>query len=214
MKKHRIFVFLFCLTSALTAQQAGSFTRVQDAETLKTEIKDVSENTSSIQSDFIQEKHLTMLKEVLISNGRFLFRKENDVRWEYLSPIDYTIVIYNGKFTIRDGKKINEFDISSNALFQQINKMIVTAIRGDFVDNPEFESSFFASNKQYLVRLKSVNEQVAEMLTGIEIYFNRETLAVEEVKFVEPGEDYTLIVFKNRKLNIELTDKQFELNDD
>jgi outer membrane lipoprotein carrier protein len=155
-----------------------------------------------------------MLEEVLISDGRFLFRRENDVRWEYLSPIDYTIVIYKEKFRIKNGDKISEFDIGSNAMFQQINKMIVTAIRGDFVDNPDFEASFFESKQQYRINLKAKNKQVASMLAGIEIYFDKETLAVEQVKFVEPGEDYTRIVFKNRKANIEIPDNQFEFNND
>lgn len=214
MKKYKSLLLFFLVATGLFAQQTVNFLPVQNIEILKAEIKKVSENTKTIQSDFIQEKHLTMLEEVLISKGRFLFRKENNVRWEYLSPIDYTIVIYKGKFTIKDGDKINEFDIGSNTLFKQINKMIVTAIRGDFVDNPEFEASFFSNDKQYLVKLKARNKQVAEMLAGIEIFFNKETLAVEQVMFVEPGEDYTRIVFKNRKVNIELADNQFELNND
>jgi len=187
---------------------------MKEIEILKEKINKVSENTRTIQSDFIQEKHLTMLEEVIISKGRFLFRKENDVRWEYSSPINYVIVIYEGKFRIKNDEKISEFDIGSNALFQQINKMIVTAIRGDFVDNPEFEASFFESAKQYRVKLKALNKQVAEMLAGIEIFFSKETLAVERVMFIEPGEDYTNIIFNNRKVNIEITDNQFELNDE
>ena len=174
----------------------------------------MSENTQSIQSDFIQEKHLNMLEEVIVSEGHFLFRKENDVRWEYVSPIDYAIVIYKGKFRIKNDDKVSEFDIGSNALFQQINKMIVTAIRGDFVDNPEFEAAFFSSENQYRVNLKALNKQVSEMLAGIEIFFNKETLAVEQVRFIEPGEDYTNIIFNNRKVNIEITDNQFKFNNE
>ena len=155
-----------------------------------------------------------MLEEVLVSQGKFLFRKENDVRWAYLSPIDYTIVIYKGKFSIQNGEKLSEFDIGSNPLFQQINKMIVTAIRGDFVDNPGFGASFFENEKQYLVKLVPQNAQVAKILSVIEIYFNRTDLAVEQVRFMEPGEDYTQIIFKNRKVNTTIADKQFELTNE
>jgi len=214
MKKYSFPLFIFLLVNGLFAQQSEDFSPIQEIEVLKEKIKKVSESTRTIQSDFVQEKHLTMLEEVIISKGRFLFRKENDVRWEYVSPIDYAIVIYEGKFRIKNDEKVSEFDIGSNALFQQINKMIVTAIRGDFVDNPDFEATFFESKQQYRVNLKAMNKQVAEMLAGIEIFFSKETLAVEQVRFVEPGEDYTLIVFENRKMNIEITDNQFELKND
>jgi len=214
MKKYSLLLFIFLLAYGLSAQQSDDFSAMKEIEILKEKINKVSENTRTIQSDFIQEKHLTMLEEVIISKGRFLFRKENDVRWEYSSPINYVIVIYEGKFRIKNDEKISEFDIGSNALFQQINKMIVTAIRGDFVDNPEFEASFFESGKLYRVKLKALNKQVAEMLAGIEIFFSKETLAVERVMFIEPGEDYTNIIFNNRKVNFEITDNQFELNDE
>lgn len=214
MKKYKIFILSLLISTSILAQQTDTFVPITDIEALKTEVKKVSENTLSIQSEFTQEKHLTMLEEVIVSKGRFLFRKENDVRWEYVSPIDYTIVIYNGKFSIKDGEKVSEFDIGSNVLFQQINKMIVTAIRGDFVDNPEFEALFFENKQQYRVNLKAMNKQVAEMLSGIEIFFSKENLGVEQVRFVEPGEDYTLIVFKDRKVNIDIADNQFELNND
>ena len=214
MKKYKIFILSLLISTSIFAQQTDIFFPILDADALKTEINKVSENTQSIQSEFTQEKHLTMLEEVIVSKGRFLFRKENDVRWEYGSPIDYTIVIYKSKFSIKNGEKVSEFDIASNVLFQQINKMIVTAIRGDFVDNPEFEALFFENKRQYRVNLKATNKQVAEMLSGIEIFFNKEDLGVEQVRFVEPGEDYTLIIFKDRKVNVDIADNQFELNHD
>ena len=41
-----------------------------------------------------------MLDEILISEGEFLFKKENSVRWQYNTAIQYTIIIHNGLFTI------------------------------------------------------------------------------------------------------------------
>ena len=214
MKKYRLFLFIIILTNSLFAQESDTFFLMESFSELKAEIQNVSQNTASIKSKFVQEKHLTMLEEVLVSNGHFLFRKENDVRWEYLSPIDYTIIIYDGKFSIKNGDKVSEFDIGSNALFQEINKMIVTAIRGDFIDNPEFEASFFENRTQYRINLKALNKQVSGMLTQIEIYLNKSNFAVEQVKFSEPGDDYTLIIFIDREVNTEISDKQFEFEND
>lgn len=210
MKRIKIFLILFLVSFFVSAQNDGEFKAVDQIETVKTAISQVSGSTQTIQSDFSQEKHLTMLEEVLISKGRFLFRKENDVRWEYNYPIDYTIVIFNEKFRIKDGEKISEFDIASNKLFEEINKMIITAIRGDFIDNPNFKSSFFENDKRYKVELIPLNQQVADMLSSIEIQFNKESLDVEAVKFFEQGEDFTLIVFNNRQVNTEIIDEHFE----
>jgi len=48
---------------------------------------------------------------------------------------------------------VNKFSIDSNPLFREINSMIVTAIRGDFIDNPDFNADFFENDEYYLARL-------------------------------------------------------------
>jgi outer membrane lipoprotein carrier protein len=191
-------------------QAPKGFTELADNESFKKKVKETSVQTQSISSDFIQEKHLTMMEEVLVSKGRFLFKKENKVKWEYIEPIVYAIIINQNRFIINNDGKISEFDTESNKLFKEINNMIVMAIRGDFVDNPDFSATFYQDEKRYLAILVPQNELLVDILTQIEIYFLKENTAVDEVIFAEPGDDFTKIVFKNRKVNIEISDEQFD----
>jgi outer membrane lipoprotein-sorting protein len=191
-------------------QAPKGFTELADNESFKKKVKETSVQTQSISSDFIQEKHLTMMEEVLVSKGRFLFKKENKVKWEYTEPIVYAIIINQNRFIINNDGKISEFDTESNKLFKEINNMIVMAIRGDFVDNPDFSATFYQDEKRYLAILVPQNELLVDILTQIEIYFLKENTAVDEVIFAEPGDDFTKIVFKNRKVNIEISDEQFD----
>lgn len=152
-----------------------------------------------------------MMEEVLVSEGRFLFRKENNVRWEYHTPINYAIIIRDDLFTINNDGKISDFSTESNKLFKEVNNMIVMAIKGDFVENPDFDVSFFEDDRTYLARLKPNDEILGDILEYIEIKFSKANTAVTEVKFIEPGEDYTRISFYNRKANIEIDDDQFQV---
>ena len=154
-----------------------------------------------------------MLNEVVVSEGKFLFKKENSVKWQYITPIEYTIIIHNGIFTIINNNKVNEFSIDSNPLFREINSMIVTAIRGDFIDNPDFDAEFFENSENYLASLSPTNSNVSSMLEKIEIYFNKQNMQVVKVVFREPGDDFTLITFKNKVLNSELSDDRFLIDD-
>jgi len=206
--------WLFALSGILFAgssfgQTPKGFTEVGDIDLLKNKIRESSVQTQSISSDFTQEKHLTMMEEVLVSQGRFLFKKENKVRWEYFEPIVYAIIINQNRFIINNDGKISEFDTESNKLFKEINNMIVMAIQGNFVDNPEFQASFYQSEQKYLAILTPQNELLSNILTGIEIYFSKPDVAVSEVKFIEPGDDFTKITFINRKANIEIDDEEF-----
>ena len=198
-------IFLFLQSRG----QEPAFKTISDTEAVKRMIRENARNTSSVSSDFVQEKHLTMMEEVLVSKGRFLFKKENKVRWEYTEPVSYAIIVNGPKFIINNEGRINEFDAVSNPLFREINDMIMMAISGDFVDNPDFTPSFFEDDKTILVKLKPVDEMLSSMLTGIEIYFSKPSLQVEMMKFIEPGDDFTLTRFQNRQENKDIADELF-----
>lgn len=211
MKRIRVLISVcvcFLVTSSISQAPEG-FSALDQIDQLKKMITENAAKTQSLSSEFIQEKHLTMMEEVLVSKGRFLFKKENKVRWEYNSPINYTILINNQQFVIDNDGKISTFDTGSNKLFKEINNMILMAIQGNFVDDPNFNATFFEDNAHYMASLKPQDEILKNILETIEIFFSKDDIAVTSVKFIEPEEDYTLINFTNRKQNISIADDQF-----
>ena len=204
-------LIVLILPVMLLSQISDDFKTISDIDEVKNRIRETSAQTQSISSDFSQEKHLTMMEEVLTSKGRFLFKKENNVKWEYYEPITYSIVIRGSRFIINNDGKISEYDTEANKLFREINNMIVMAIQGDFVDNADFMASFYQNDKRYLANLKPKNEMLKDILTNIEIYFSKKDMSVSAVRFIEPGEDFTKITFTNRRANINITDDQFEI---
>jgi outer membrane lipoprotein-sorting protein len=201
-------VFIF-VSFAVFAQD--DFITVGNPAELSGKIEQASAKVSSIKSGFVQQKHLSILEETLESKGNFLFKKENNVKWQYYEPFSYTIIVANAKYIIDNEGRTNVFDVNSNEMFRQINKMIVTAISGYFVGSSDFDLSLKQNSNLYLAMLKPVEESVSQMLESINIYFDKESLSVVKIKFVEPGGDYTLIVFKNRQENIEIPDDAFVL---
>lgn len=214
MMKIRNIVLVIALLSPvlLFSQAPQGFAKATDTEGIKNQIRMSAENTNSISADFKQEKHLTMMEEVLVSDGRFLFRKKNNVKWEYVEPIQYAIIIRENRFIINNDGKVSEYDTESNKLFKEINNMIVMAIQGDFVDDANFNASFYEDEKYLLAILKPQNEMLENILTDIEIYFSKKDLGVAKVRFIEPGDDYTKISFSNRKVNISIDEDQFKVN--
>jgi len=208
-----ISVVITILSISVIYAQNDNYSAVSDINSLKNKLAEHALSTNSIESSFTQEKHLWMLDEVLISKGTFLFKKENSVKWQYETPIKYTIIIHDGKFTIVNNGKVSEFSIDSNPMFHEINNMIVTAIRGDFMDSKDFRAEFFENNSNYLAKLVPLNKQVSSMLETIEIYFSKQNMQVVEVVFKEPGDDFTLIQFNNKKINSQIPDERFLLEE-
>lgn len=205
-----IILFTVCVELPfLQAQVEEAFIQVENPTKVSELIKHYTKEVHSIQSDFIQEKHLTMMEEVLVSKGRFLFREPNQVRWEYDAPINYTILIQKHEFAIINEGKVSSFDIDGNKMFKEINHMILTAIQGKFLDGKDFTVIFQENDTRILARLTPTDPQVSSMLKTIEIYFSKKEEDINQVRFIEPGDDFTDIYFMNRLLNTSIPDSAF-----
>ena len=44
-------------------------------------------NVTSLQSRFVQEKHLPILTRPLVAKGNFVFQGPDSLRWEYETPV-------------------------------------------------------------------------------------------------------------------------------
>lgn len=206
-----LYIILLLLT--IGSIQAQSFKPMKDHKVFEQKMQEVALQTETLQSDFVQIKHLDVLSEDIESDGYFCFKKKNMLRWEYTDPIEYLIVLKNGKLSIKDEGKVNSFDLTSNKTFQKVNEMVVQSVQGDVLAaGDDYTYAFFESSTQYLVKMQPKEKEVQSFLKGIEIYFSKKDYAVEQVKMLEQSGDYTQIKFKNKKVNAAISDKKFIIN--
>jgi len=199
---------LFALTLSMHAQE--SLRPMTDISFFKEKLETISRSTQSIACDFIQEKELVVLSEKIISKGVFFFKKDNNIRWEYIQPYRYLIIISNGQLFTRDDKNQKLYDIESNKMFQEMNKFISGCIQGDILKNEkDYTATYFESSVNYLVKLIPRDEKMRQMLNEVHIWFDKNDPTVSGLKMIESGEDYTKITFTNKKLNTEIPLEKF-----
>ena len=192
--------------------QDSSFHLVSDPSEIQVKIAKIAKETTSIQSDFEQEKHISFMSEPMISKGKFYFKQENKIRWEYTDPYKYAIVMNEGKITIFDGENKNRFDVKSKIIFNRINEMMLNTIKGNVLNNNEFDNRIYENDQFVLVRLKPIAKQIKKHIDQIDIYFNKKDIQVSEIKITEQSGDDTRIFFKNRVLNQNVADSYFIVN--
>jgi outer membrane lipoprotein-sorting protein len=158
----------------------------------------------------VQEKSLVVLSEKIISKGVFFFRKENNIRWEYIQPYRYLIIISNGQLYTRDDRNQKVYDIESNKMFGEMNKFISGCIQGDILRNDkDYATEYFENSINYFVKLVPRAEKMRTMLNEVQIWFDRKDLTVSAIKMIESGQDYTKIDFINKKLNTDIPLEKF-----
>jgi outer membrane lipoprotein-sorting protein len=189
------------LLSGLTTFAISGFEPVENTGELLSKLNENALKTWSIQSNFIQKKQMEFLDETIMSTGKFWFKKEGSLRWEYEEPFEYVIVIHNGKFQIKDGDQVSAYDIESNAAFREINDVILGMVQGNIIEQGKFEMQALENDQQYLVKLVPIDNNVKEVISDMELYFEKADLMVSEIIMRENEKDYTVITFIDRRVN-------------
>jgi outer membrane lipoprotein carrier protein len=206
-----LFLMMSVLMMSAFALQTQSYTKIANIEEIKSKIVKKASETENIHSDFDQEKHMMMFNEVIKSKGVFYFSKPNKLRWEYYSPIRYIIVLDGKQVQIQDQSKVKTFDLNSNPIFKEVNKLMISSFNGDILNSKDFKVEYYQSSYDYMAKLRPLNSAMANMIETIEIYFNKTDFGVTGLKIVEVGNDYTLIKFQNRIINGKLSTHIFTL---
>lgn len=202
--------FLLIVTAILPASGQQGYSAMKDVEAFKRGLASMSSSTRTIESDFVQEKNLSVLAGKIISKGHFSFRRENNIRWEYLQPYRYLIIISGGKIYIREESAQKQYDIQSSEMFRQMNTFISGCIQGDILKNEsDFGITYLENAGEYMVKLVPKSPSMRNMLSEVQLAFDRGDFSVIRINMVEPGGDYTRIDFLNKKLNTDIPIEKF-----
>ena len=210
-RKILLTLMLFFSGFALKAQYPG-YSLLTYAAAFKNQLATASEKTNSIQSDFVQEKNLSMLSEKIVSKGKFWFRKDNSVRMEYTDPFQYLMILSNGNVLIRDGEKENKISARSNKLFEQINKLVIDCVNGSALNNSDFNSRIFEGKENYLIELSPQSKNLKNYFKNIIVVIDKKDYVASTIEMRELSGDNTIIRFTNKELNIKIPDALFTIH--
>jgi outer membrane lipoprotein-sorting protein len=204
------FFLVVCLFSPSLAQM--KFLPMKDPKQFSHKLSEVTQTTNTIESKFIQEKNLSVISERIITRGKFYYKKENKVRWEYTDPYSYIIIMNGEKVLIKDEKKENRFDAASNKIFSEINSIMIGSIRGTILnEDKKFKIDFQENNEYNLVKLSPLSQQLKSYITEIRIFFNKINYSVSMLEIEEPSGDFTKIEFTEMKINKPVSDENFSV---
>ena len=206
---------LFSLMTILGVFQCFAqpgFTSMKDQKQFSRSLSEVTKSTTTIESRFTQVKNLNVISEKIVTRGKFYYKKENKLRWEYTDPFSYLIIMNGEKVLIKDENKVNRFDAGSNKIFTEINTLMVGSIRGTILtENEKFKIDYLESPEFNMVRLHPLSQQLKGYISEIRIFFDKLTFSVAKLEIEEPSGDFTKIEFTGLKINSPLPDENFSV---
>ena len=205
MQMKQISSLVFLLFTTLFFAQESKMTAAEITK-FKSTIEKETKTIKTIKTDFIQYKHLDFLSKDIETSGKMTFKAPNLLNWQYTKPYEYSIVFKNNKVYINDQGKKSTVD---GKMFEKINSLIVGSVSGNMFDDKEFTITYFKSKEFNITKLVPKTSTIKKYIKEVELYFPKNESTVAQVKLIEPSNDYTKIVFKNKVINAKVDDSAF-----
>lgn len=204
-----ILVIFFLLLAIFSHAQKSNFTKLKDEAQFKKNFALYSQNTESVESDFVQTKNMSVLKDKLVSKGKFFFKKNNKVRIEYTSPYQYLMIINGNQMKVQDEKKSSNYNTHSNKILQSVNNIMLDCMQGNVYKNKDFEVSAMENAENFLLNLIPITTTMKKLFKNIEVFLDKNNYSVLKLNLIENGGDNTLMTFSNVTHNKSISDVLF-----
>lgn len=210
MLKYLLMKYLFIVFLLFTVSASAD---AEDLAPLLAELKQAAAETETLSSDFVQEKYLDIFSEKLLSTGKFVYHKPEQLRWELLTPVASGFVLRGdrGERWNSLSKKQENFSVKSDPIMGMIAQQLLAWAR---VDLDWLQSRYrmeLSSVNPVVLYLFPLDQGEAAFIEHLQIQFSDDRRHVAEVLMVEQGGDSTLIRFIDAEVNIELSADAFQV---
>ncbi len=167
---------------------------------------------TSVQAEFIQEKHLPILAKPLVSKGVFYYQAPHSLRWEYQWPVR-SILTMNGDrvrhSVSTDGVDFHEESGEGLEAMQVVVEEITQWLAGRFEDNPMFQPHLEPGKCIVLVPKDGAFQKVIQRIV---LNLGAQPGVIQSVTIYESENAFTELTFKNTVLNAKVEDTLFQKN--
>ena len=192
---------------------ASAQTQLSEAQSteIMVSLTEVASSMQTMQCRFVQSKTMAMLAEPSVSEGRMYFASPDHLRWEYLTPYPFALIV-NGERIVKvtDGKT-EVLDSNSGRMYQGITSMIMGSASGKkMFDATTFDIVLYDDGACWKAEMTPKRRDMKRMFSQLVFHFDKKTKVIDHVEFLEPKGDKTVIRFEEVRLNKGIDDNIFK----
>ena len=217
MKK--ILVIAATMLASLSFSVMQAATPVSDVEGLKSKMQASAEKITSIQSDFTQEKYVSVMASTMKSSGKFYYQKTDKVKLEYTVPFKQDLVMNGTKLMMKaNGGKPMIMDAASNPMMAELKKVISACMSGNIANiGDNYKMTYFVDGSNYLIEIVPQSADIKKFAEKVDLYLDSSDFTVVRMRMIEakkPNQsknDYTDYTFTNKKKNAAIAESVFAI---
>jgi outer membrane lipoprotein carrier protein len=156
----------------------------------------------TMQCDFVQTKHLKMLNDDMVAQGKMYYQQSSKLRWEYTNPYTYTFVLNGDKVLLKNQQRNDVIDVNQNKIFREIARIMMSSVVGNsLLDNKTFKTTITINNSEWIATQIPQRKDMRQIFQRIVLHFNPQCAVVSCVEMIEKNGDKTVINLKNIRTN-------------
>jgi outer membrane lipoprotein-sorting protein len=167
----------------------------------------------TVFTHFVQERHLSLFRQPLRSEGVLCCEKPGHIRWEITRPYQSILV--------SDGLGVAQFewmedrwkrlDLGLGEAMQRVVSQIAGVIEGRYAgDAKEFDASLAVREGEPVITLVPRNERMRKMMQAIEVHLAPDLHGTRRVVLRESNADFTEIRFEDQAANVRFPPRTFD----
>lgn len=179
----------------------------QDLDAVLDRLQDKAAHIATIQSRFVQEKHLSLFDAPVVSRGLFYYQRPDSMRFEYLEPARMGLVVDRGT-----ARRITREGVSreGSRLAEIAAEQVMAWARFDRAALAERYQMALAGRNPVRLALIPRSAALARHIPRITVTFAQDERSVDSIRLDEDGGDHTLIRFTDTEINADLPDAAFK----
>jgi len=171
-------------------------------------LKEVQEKTKDFSADLHQEKKLSLMKEKIVSRGRIRFKKPDKVSIEFFHP-ESSQMVFDGKTVLlyyKEEKLAERYSLRSNPMAERY-----LLFSKDPFQEKLAEWRILEDRGSFLV-MEIIPKVKDPLFVKTRLRVSKKDWMVIGMEMIEKNGDTTSIRYSNMKVNIGLTDSDFEIH--
>lgn len=211
MKKILSIIIIISLLSGFTLLSAATLPVSTQKEVIS-KINKAASGLRSMSCSFVQTKHLSLLSDKMVSEGKMTYSRPDKLRWEYTTPYRYLFIFNGTKVYVGNKSRKDVIDTGSNKLFKEVARLMMSTVTGTALSNPaDFTTSVADSGSKWEVTLKPKKKEMRGMFSKIILSFSKSDLMISEITIHEKNNDRTNIRLKNISSNTPVNETLFAI---
>ena len=171
-------------------------------------LREVQEKTKDFSADLHQEKKLSLMKEKIVSRGRIRFKKPDKVSIEFFHP-ESSQMVFDGKTVLlyyKEEKLAERYSLRSNPMAERYLLFSKDPFQEKLAEWRILE------DRESFLAMEIIPKVKDPLFVKTRLRVSKKDWMVIGMEMIEKNGDTTSIRYSNMKVNIGLTDSDFEIH--